>query len=286
MAKDLVIGFITGYQFSKLKPWIHSLNESGFEGDKILFCYGISDETIEEIHSHGITTIQHPRYDPESFNIVVHRFYHLWEFLREIKEKNQKYRYVITTDVADVIFQRNPSEWFDSKNEIFGVIDILSSSEGLKYCDEPWGENNMRLSFGPRILEDLSERRIFNAGVIAGKHDFMRDLSLSIFQFCRSSPLYVPGGGGPDQAAYNVIVNMEPWWDCLTIADHYDGWACQCGTTVDPNKIDGFRPNLLECEPVWDGEFAKTPYGEKYVIVHQYNRIPEWKEVIEKRYDR
>lgn len=282
MAKDLVIGFITGYRFDKLKPWIKSLNECGFSGDKILVCYGINDETIQEIHKHGIDTIEHPAYDPKSFNIVVHRFYHLWEFLREAKEK---YRYIITTDVADVIFQENPSGWLTEWSELVGEHGIVGSSEGLCYRDEPWGRDNMQLSFGPKLLEDMWDRGILNAGVIAGQHDYMRDLALCITRMCQGSPLYVPGGGGPDQAAYNVIMAMEPWWENLFIAGHYEAWACQCGTTVDPNKIDKFRPYLLEGEPVWDGQHALTPYGKKYAIVHQYNRVPEWKEVIEKRYE-
>jgi hypothetical protein len=280
MAKDAVIGFITGYKFDKLKPWIKSLEESGFEGDKILVCYDIESNVIDEIGRHGISVIKMPI--PQPFNIVVHRFYHLWQILSKSK---QKYRYVITTDVADVIFQTNPSKWLDDFSNITGECNIIGSSEGLRYRDEPWGKENMRLSFGPMIQEGMLERGIFNAGVIAGNHDYIRDLALNVFLSCQGSPLYVPGGGGPDQAAYNVIINMEPWWECLTIADHYDGWACQCGTTVDPNKIDSFRPHLLEGEPVWDGEYALTPYGKKYAIVHQYNRVPEWKEVIEKRYE-
>jgi len=54
---------------------------------------------------------------------------------------------------------------------------------------------------------------------------------------------------------------------------------------VDPTKIDKFRPNLLSPEPKFDGEYVYTSTGEKYTLVHQYNRIPEWKEKIEKKYE-
>ena len=59
MAKDAVIGFITGYNFDKLKPWIKSLNESGFEGDKVLVCYDISNNVMDEIGRHGIRSEEH-----------------------------------------------------------------------------------------------------------------------------------------------------------------------------------------------------------------------------------
>ena len=123
MEKDLVIGFITGYKFDKLKPWIKSLNECGFEGDKILVCYGIDKNVIEEIQQHGITTLEIPT--PNPFNIVVHRFYHLWDILKNSKTH---YRYIITTDVADVIFQTNPSDWLTDYVELLGECNIIGPS--------------------------------------------------------------------------------------------------------------------------------------------------------------
>ena len=46
MKQDIVVGCIDLYEFDSLKNWIYSLNESGFDGRKILVCYRISDETI------------------------------------------------------------------------------------------------------------------------------------------------------------------------------------------------------------------------------------------------
>ena len=39
--KDIVIGCITGYSFDKIKYWVNSLDQSGFDGVKILLCYNI-----------------------------------------------------------------------------------------------------------------------------------------------------------------------------------------------------------------------------------------------------
>lgn len=64
-----------------------------------------------------------------------------------------------------------------------------------------------------------------------------------------------------------------------------DGWACQLGTTADPSKIAAFRPHLLEPEPRFDGERVITAAGEQYYIVHQYDRVPAWRSVIEGKYE-
>lgn len=281
MAKDLVVGFITGYNFDKLKPWVYSLIDSGFDGDKVMVIYDpIGDDVIPKLQELGFTTVKLPRDEP--FSIMVHRFYHLWWLLQNLEKK---YRYVITTDVADVIFQSNPSTYLPRALKD-NLCEIIASEEGLKYRDETWGDQNLRLSFGDKIHDTLKEEVICNAGVIAGRREEIEDLALNIFLSTGRSPLHVPGGGGPDQAALNVILNMTPWYDITFKSNHKHGWACQCGTVVDPAKIDTFRPHIVDCEPVWDGEHAYTPDGRKYVIVHQYNRVPEWKQVIEKRYDR
>jgi hypothetical protein len=67
-------------------------------------------------------------------------------------------------------------------------------------------------------------------------------------------------------------------------ADQSDAWACQAGTTVDPSKIESFRPHLLDAEPIFENGLVVTgrdsynyKKGTPFVIVHQYDRVPEWK---------
>ena len=101
MAKDAVVGFITGYNFDKLKPWVYSLIDSGFAGDKIVVIYEpVGADVVIKLEELGFKTLVLSK--PEPFSIMVHRFYHLWWLLNSVEEK---YRYVVTTDVADVIFQ-------------------------------------------------------------------------------------------------------------------------------------------------------------------------------------
>ena len=56
-----------------------------------------------------------------------------------LKQLNRDYRYMITTDVRDVIFQWNPSEWLENKLE----KDILVSTENVLYEHESWGKKNI-----------------------------------------------------------------------------------------------------------------------------------------------
>jgi hypothetical protein len=185
---------------------------------------------------------------------------------------------VITTDVKDVVFQKNPSEFLEQRlgyNE-----DLIFSSESMKYKDEPWGNQNLLETFGPQIYEDFKNHTIFNVGVLAGRGHAMKDLCMNIFASCMHRPIKIC-----DQSTFNFLISQHPYLKSSWYATSEEGWACQLGTTADPSKIDQFRPFLLEPLPKLDGDKVVTSEGIEYTIVHQYDRVPEWKKVIEAKYD-
>jgi hypothetical protein len=275
---DLVIGFITNYkEYNKIKPWVESLIDSGFTGTKMLVTYNIDEEIIKIVQDKDFFVI--PLSNQEKFNIVNVRFLHIWQFLKNVAEKP---RYVISTDVADVVFQSNPSDWLEQH---IGNKKLCASAESLRYKDESWGINNMTKSFGPLAANYMSEMPIYNAGVTAGTYEEYIDLCYNVYLLCNGAPQYIEGGGGPDQAALNLLLSLKPYKDITLYTNHDDGWACQCGTTVDPNKINGFRPNLLSPEPVWKDGVMYNSKGDKYAILHQYNRVPMINDYIRKKYD-
>jgi hypothetical protein len=184
--------------------------------------------------------------------------------------------------VADVIFQSNPSDWLEQN---LGDKKLCAAAEGLKYKDESWGINNMQKSFGPAAAAYMADTPIYNAGVTAGTYEEYLDLCYNVNLLCNGAPMYVEGGGGPDQAALNLLLSLKPYKDITLYTEHDDGWACQCGTTVDPSKINNFRPNLLSPEPVWKDGVMYNSKGEKYAILHQYNRVPTINSYIREKYD-
>ena len=292
--KDLVIGFITDYtDYDKIKPYVNSLNRSGFTGDKIMVVYNIPYTIVNQLQDEGFSVIGFERDDENArfvykqpFNIVVSRFFHIWFLLKQM-EKN--YRYVISVDVADVVFQRNPSQYL--QNNLYTCMDgssydLLVGCENLKYKDEAWGIHNMYQSFGDIAAINMQDKPIFNAGTIAGRFDIFLDFCYNIYLLCQGAPMQVPGGGGPDQAAMNILLSLEPYKSITNFKAHDMHWACQCGTTVDPNKVDGFRPNFLsKQEPEMDEEGFVHTNGHRYWLVHQYNRVPAWNEIIRKKYE-
>ena len=46
----------------------------------------------------------------------------------------------------------------------------------------------------------------------------------------------------------------------------------------------GFRPHLLEAEPSFVDGIVYTSKGKPFAIVHQYDRVPEWKKIVDEKY--
>ena len=54
-------------------------------------------------------------------------------------------------------------------------------------------------------------------------------------------------------------------------------WCAQLGTTHDPKVKDKYDKFLLDHPPVIKDNEVYTEFGDKYCLVHQYDRIPDFK---------
>lgn len=280
--KDLIIGCSTNYDWSVLKYWINSINKSGFTGDKVLILMNCPKETVERVVASGFNVVAFAQDENGNLvhnsNLMVHveRFLHIYNYLRQ---RDGEYRYVITTDVKDVVFQSNPSQWIW---ENLGDKKLIFASESMRYKDEPWGNQNLLETYGAFFHDIFKENEIYNVGVLAGEADYIRDLCANIFTTAVTGRIPIC-----DQSTFNFMISQHPYKDVAVYAKSEDGWACQLGTTVDPNKLPHFAPYLLEASPILDMATAKitTTAGSVFPIVHQYDRVPYWKSIIEGAYN-
>ena len=268
--KSLIIGAFTNYNYNQLKPWVESIDECGFTGDKAMVVGNASQETIDELVKRNFIII--PMSDIKA-PIHVARFLSIYDFL---KNNWQNYNHVVTTDVKDVYFQTNPITWLE-----LNLKDkkLVAGSEGMRYKDEPWGNENLMQTYGPYVHDQFKNNEIYNVGTIGGVSEYVKDIVFNILFNAINRPIPIC-----DQAVYNVLIQTQPFKGVTYFAKQIDGWACQAGTTVDPSKIESFRPHLLEPEPKFENGIVKTSLGEPFVIVHQYDRVPQWKEHIKQKY--
>jgi hypothetical protein len=274
--RDAVIGVIFGYGWDEVKVWANALIETGFSGDRVLIVLDGAPEFVARLGEAGFTVVRPAPEERLRINggfapFLVERFQLIANFLA-----SADYRYVILTDVRDVVFQDNPSAWLQANLAGGG---LLTSSEGVRIGDEWWASHMVENAFGKDALDAVRDRVSRNAGIIAGSREHCRRICLEIVRFCTQEH-----ETGADQAAYNLILNARRWQHDVTTVRHDVPWACQAGTVADPRQLPQLRDALLEAEPVFDGAFVRTPRGEPYAIVHQYDRVPRWRETFEARY--
>lgn len=269
--KNLIISAFTGYNFKQLQPYVMSIQESVPDTDLVMVTGTTDDNTRDGLITLGWQLVNLPSIRDVPIHVL--RFLPMYNYLLE---HGDDYDLVVSTDVKDVIFQSNPFTWL---KENLGDRKLVAGSEALRYCDEAWGDENLRSAYGGYVHERFRNNTIYNVGTLGGRSDYMRDLFFNLFYNSLGRPIPIV-----DQAVFNVMIQTQPYRDIVMFAEQRAGWACQAGTVADPSKMAYFRPNLLEPEPQWKNGKVLTNQGQEFVIVHQYDRVPEWRENYARKY--
>ena len=298
MAKDLIIGGASNYNWNQLRYWVNSIKQTGFKGDIVLVATNMPGETVKKlvdqdvkVYAYGNRTEDGGIAKTEN-NIPPHveRFIFIWDFLRKNKDT---YRFVTVTDTRDVIFQKDPTE-YQEKNLMHGSGTILCASEGLAYKDEPWGSKNLLDTFGQLVYDELKDNLIYNVGTISGFYDEVKDLLLQIFFQSVNRPIPIV-----DQAVFNFIISMAAYELDVIRTSNESGWAVQLGTTLeaikagagdigqivrqDPSKLDEYIKVYKDNQPIVKDDLVMNEYNP-FTIVHQWDRVPAIKEIVERKY--
>ena len=263
--KNLIIGGFTNYGINQLKPWVISAKEVAGDTDVVLVYDNATDETLDWLVEQNVVIV--PMLQVRNVPIHVLRFLSIYEYL----DKHwQHYDYVVTTDVKDVYFQADPFKFLVDRK-------LVIASEGLKYKDESWGNENLLQAYGPYVYDKFKDNEIFNVGTFGGKSEYVKDMVFHIFTNGINRPIPIC-----DQAVFNVLINTQPFKDIVTKTIQ---WAAELGTIMDPSKIEHFKPNLLCDEPIWEDGKLKYSDGLIFPIVHQYDRVPELKKFVQEKYE-
>ena len=226
---------------------------------------------------------------------------------------------VIITDVRDVIFQNNPTVWLDEEEQeapfrgdremliFLPKKFIVLGSENMAYGDEPWNTHNMECAFGPFFIDRMRGEPVYCAGVIAGSRDEVQGLCFNVWMTSRLMNQHVHGGGGPDQAALNLIVREEPFKSLLVHAT--PKWVVHAGTSRQAIYAgsggvgEAFKRGEFDADELqsmfidnrnyaFEGNKLKVFYGDgrranhtgTVCVAHQWDRVPEWNKKFRKLY--
>ncbi len=262
-----ILGCITKYRPEDIRPYVESIHQSGFKGRKVMLVYDIPQETIDYLKSKGWELYQNELQQ----HIILQRFRDIYKLLQSFGDE-----IIIWTDVKDVIFQTDPTKWIEENMD----GEIMSFSECVIFKDDEWACVNAGTSF-PMEWEWLQHKPSYCAGTIVGEAHYLKDLFIDIYRWSMttSNPDQLS-----DQAAYNVLINLNQFNDVVQFVTQEEGFVTQLGTVLV--KKDVFGDKLLEPTPIVDENYiVKNQKGEPFCLVHQYDRIPEFKDFIYQKYN-
>jgi hypothetical protein len=249
--KDLIISAVANYMPDKIKIYVESLNRSGFDGDKVMICYNLPGETFEYLRSNGWECykgelVGHPH---------MKRLIDIWWFLQN---DQREWNHIITTDVRDVVFQSNPSEWLTNNL----TKEVLIASECIKYEDEPWGHKNIHEGYGEIFWDWIKNKTIGNVGIIAGKHQPVKSLIMLNWLISQAGDTQ----HFTDQSSLNFIIHNNLLTDKIDINSDF---CLQVGTLGNNKRYEKKELNL-----------SNLPY----CLIHQYDRNPDLNQFVTNQY--
>lgn len=271
--KKALLGLSNNIQtnINKIKVWSQSFKKHS-DGDVILLCANSNEKEIKMCQDLGITVI--PVTINDTYYINHKRLSSTLDFL-----KTSDIDLFLITDVFDVVFQSDPFVKMDLNYEIF------VGSEGIKLSQEPWNTDVINKVFPSYFGKCLNED-IICSGVIGGKREPLIKLYDKMFSMCENSE---NGHNIKDQAALIIMIyNNEI--ENLKIFEPTEGWTLHCAVGGPTNVFEGwgFKNSLIKRY----GGIAKLVGNElfthtnlKYDIVHQFNRIPSWNNILVKDYE-
>ena len=247
--KDLIIGCVANYTPDKIKEYVDSIKKCGFKGDKIMVCYNLPSETLKFLGDEGWQCYEgklngHPH---------MQRLIDMWQILEHLTIQP---RFIISTDVRDVIFQTNPVDWleelyFTGKNW-YEKKGIVIASERLSYDKQEWNIKNIHEGYGDIFWNWIGKKEIGNVGIIAGKGLEVRNL----FQL---NWLVSQAGDTrhfTDQSSLNLLIHNELVKDKILLTHDL---CLQVGTLNEELEIR-------------EGKVINPKTDKPYPLVHQWDR--------------
>jgi hypothetical protein len=262
--KYTIVGCITQYSVDDIKPYVESINKSGFSGEKLMLVYDVSQEVINYLDINGWIIAQSELQE----HIILQRFRDMYALLQQYQTD-----VIIWTDVKDVIFQKDPTEWLEKNMN----KNILAFSECVIMKNEPWACVNSGTTFPMEWEFGIKEQISYCAGTIVGKKNAIRDLFIEIYRWSKTTanPQQLS-----DQAAFNILIRLEHFKSSVQFVNQSEGFATQLGVVFMRNETQ----LITEERPIYKDGCFYTTEGELFTIVHQYDRNEIIKNQIKNKY--
>lgn len=247
--KNLLVNFSVGDKcIESLEGEVFLNSLSKFKSfEKAVFVNNVSPESIKKLERYFDIII------PNNENLYT-SYLALYNWL---SEHVNEYKYVMHSDLRDVVIQKDPFEFFESHPD----INMFYSLEGMKIKESEcnvWWEQSLRTMLRSHN-KSYDNEYVINGGIFGGKIEHMINHCLMMFSNTnRSAPFLVMDQQFLGYLSQFLRINSSN----MLCHPYNDTFACT-GEAIKHNNIDiFFDENNLAC----------NSNGEPYCIFHQWDR--------------
>jgi hypothetical protein len=246
--KNLLINYLSGDKiFEKVDLDIYFKHLRKLKNvDKIVLVDKVSDyniKTLEQIYDKIIPTN--------------YAFYYIfYAFFEVLMNYGQDYDYALYSDTRDVIFQKNPFDYMQSKPD----KSIFLACEGM----EVWESEGNRIWHDTLVetqkfrIEDSDKAFVVNGGTMGGRvKDMIYAYMLAISNTNRNHDQVIP-----DQAIFTHMYLFLKHFKFADICHPYTSDYCATGEGIKRGHVNITFKNNQACNEA----------GEPYYIFHQWDR--------------
>ena len=243
--KNIILGTIVGYSLKSVSPFFNSLIHSNLTNcDVVIFIKNITRKLKNYLKNIGVILVP---ISNEYNNIPITKS--RWKlYFDYLKKRKNKYNQVFTTDIRDVIFQKDIFKYYEKYKSFLGFA--LEDKFLNETTNKQWIVNYV----GNEIYKKIQNERIICFGSIWGSIDKILEFSGMFWEkvlFNKNST---------DQGIGNYLIYYEKiFHDCILYSDNFGpvitiGWS-------QPNDIHlDLNDNILNLK------------GELASVIHQYDR--------------
>ena len=173
-----------------------------------------------------------------------------------LSEHVNEYKYVMHSDLRDVIIQKDPFEFFESNPD----INMFYSLEGMKIKENEcnlWWEQSLRTLLRSHN-ESYVDEYVINGGIFGGKIEHMINHCLMMFSNTNRKSQFLVMDQQFLGYLSQFLKNNEKNMLCHP---YQDTFACT-GEAIKRNNVEVF----------FDGQYVTNKDGIPYCIFHQWDR--------------
>lgn len=251
--RNLIMTAVSKYGWEQLRPFIISLNQSGFDGDVVVLARELkTDDTAKKLERHGCWVIpanNRPPLLPHSFphlgmnlprmRTVYWRFPAYYSFL---EQHGKDYGNVLLADTRDTFFIDDPFSGTAQPNQLHVF------AENVTVGDCPYNTKWLSRVYGKETARKMAERPVYCAGILIGGVSPIMKLCMEIAKTIEQRQ---PNNTwkGLDQAVLNHSILLDN--NSYITHDNGEGVAWHVGYLPRGERI---------------------PIREGAAVIHQYDR--------------